>query len=189
MRKAEHEAGHIGESRQGQEPTVGSAGMEAELTGYRRGLPERVLRRMLAFWFLLSRAHTIGVRGAAFDTSGRVFLVRHTYVAGWHMPGGGVEIGENCHSSLVREFAEEGNLRLGDPAMLFGIYHNNHNNRRDHVAFYVCHNVVQAENHKGDREIAESGFFATDALPDGTTPATRRRLAEIAGAAPQSLEW
>ncbi len=159
------------------------------MTTARRGFRERMVRRVLGVWFLVSRAHTLGVRGAAFDASGRVFLVKHTYVAGWHLPGGGVEIGENFHAALVRELAEEGNLRLGDPAELFGLYHNNHASRRDHVAVYVCRNVVQMERHAGDGEIAESGFFSLDALPPDVTPATGRRLAEITGNVPQSPEW
>lgn len=154
-----------------------------------RGFAERVLRRVLRVWFLLSRAHTLGVRGVAFDASDRIFLVKHTYVAGWHFPGGGVEIGESFHAALVRELAEEGNLQLGDPAALFGVYHNANASRRDHVAVYVCRNVEQAEHHIGDGEIAESGFFPLEMLPQGVTPATRRRLAEITGNAPPSLEW
>lgn len=147
------------------------------------------MRRVLHLWFLVSRAHTLGVRAVALDGEGRVFLVRHTYVAGWHLPGGGVEIGEDFHAALVRELAEEGHLRLGDPAELFGLYHNTRTSRRDHVAVYICRNVVQERLHAGDREIADSGFFSINALPDGVTPATARRLAEVFGKASRSMKW
>ena len=57
-----------------------------------------------------TRGLTIGVRALVFDGEGRVFLVKHTYVAGWHMPGGGVETGETLVAALDRELREEGNI-------------------------------------------------------------------------------
>ena len=39
------------------------------------------------------------------------------------------------------------------------------------------------------REIAEAGFVPLDRLPNGTTPATRRRLAEIISGQPPAIEW
>ena len=45
-------------------------------------------------WFLLRRPMTLGVRGIVHDAEkGTVFLIRHTYIAGWQLPGGGVEVG------------------------------------------------------------------------------------------------
>lgn len=40
-----------------------------------------------------------------------------------------------------------------------------------------------------DREIAEARFFPRVALPEGTTAATRARLAEILDAAPLREHW
>jgi len=40
-----------------------------------------------------------------------------------------------------------------------------------------------------NREIAEIGFFAEDALPEGTTKATRRRIDEIRGRAAPVRIW
>jgi hypothetical protein len=40
-----------------------------------------------------------------------------------------------------------------------------------------------------DSEIAEAGFFPIDRLPEGTTEATRRRLAEILSGEPSAQTW
>ncbi|MEH3125004.1 NUDIX domain-containing protein [Agrobacterium cavarae] len=123
---------------------------------------------------------TLGVRAACFDDEGRIFLVRHTYVSGWHMPGGGVERGETGLQALHKEIREESNLVATSVPQLVHVYFNNRTSDRDHVLFYRL-SVRQTAVKVPDREIAESGFFPLDALPDGTTPATRRRLADLTG--------
>ncbi|MGP4804747.1 NUDIX domain-containing protein [Agrobacterium cavarae] len=131
---------------------------------------------------------TLGVRAACFDDEGRIFLVRHTYVAGWHMPGGGVERGETGLQALHKEIREEGNLVATSVPQLVHVYFNNRTSDRDHVLFYRL-SVGQTAVKVPDREIAESGFFPLDALPDGTTPATRRRLADLTGDALPDDYW
>ncbi len=140
----------------------------------------RLRRRLFHTWFLLRRPMTLGVRAVVLDEkAGTVFLVRHTYVPGWHFPGGGVETGETFGQALAKELSEEGNIELTGPAELFALYMNAHASRRDHVALYVCRNWRQTAPKLPDREIAEAGFFALDRLPEGTTASTRQRLKEI----------
>ena len=57
--------------------------------------------RLFHTWFLLTRPMTLGVRALAFDAEGRILLVRHTYIRGWHLPGGGVESGQTMPSLLT----------------------------------------------------------------------------------------
>jgi 8-oxo-dGTP pyrophosphatase MutT (NUDIX family) len=135
---------------------------------------------------LLTRSMTLGVRALVIDREGRVFLVRHTYVKGWYLPGGGVERGETVLQSLVRELEEEGAIRLTGEPELRGLCLNT---ARDHVALYVVRAFAQDAPKAPDMEIAETGFFAPDALPEGATPATRARIAEILGGAAQSSRW
>nr|WP_235890743.1 NUDIX domain-containing protein [Pararhizobium mangrovi] len=144
---------------------------------------------MLHVWFLLTRSMTLGVRAAVFDEAGRVFLVRHSYIAGWHMPGGGVERDEAARETLEKELREEGNLELTGEPQLFAVYFNRATSRRDHVLFYRCDAARQTSAKESDSEIREAGFFALDALPEGTSQATRRRLAEVAGEAEASPYW
>ncbi len=150
---------------------------------------EPALRRLLHVYWRFSRGLTLGVRAVVIDGQGRVFLVRHSYVSGWHLPGGGVEAGETLMDALARELAEEGNIALTAPPALHGIFHNRHISRRDHVAVFVVRNSRQDGTPKPSREIVDHGFFAPDALPADTTAGTRRRIAEVLSGAPAASTW
>lgn len=147
------------------------------------------LRRLLHLYFRLTRAMTLGVRAAVLDDRGRVFLVRHTYTPGWHLPGGGVEVGETLLEALAKEMREEACIRLAGDPKLHGVFFNRATSRRDHVAVYVVRAFAVESEKQPDREIAESGWFALDALPEGTTRATRRRLAEIVEGQAVGEDW
>lgn len=149
---------------------------------------EPLVQRAIRARNVLANAMTLGVRGLALDQDRRVFLVRHGYTPGWHFPGGAVDAGETAAAALARELMEEGNLALDGAASLFGLYRNPRF-PRDHVAFYVVRDVVQTAPPAPNREIAESGFFPLDRLPEATTPATRRRLAEVLEGAAPALDW
>lgn len=132
---------------------------------------------------------TLGVRGACIDADGRVFLVRHSYMPGWYLPGGGVERGETMIEALRRELGEEGGIRLEGEAELFGIYFNR-KRKIDHVALYVCRSFSRPDPPRyPNREIAEAGFFAPDALPAELSAATRRRLGELLDGAAVDPVW
>jgi len=158
------------------------------------GIPEIANRRTRALvWlmhrvFILTRGMTMGVRAACFDEAGRVFLVRHTYVPGWYLPGGGLERGETALDALAKELREEGNLVATAPPEFVHVYFNRTASPRDHVLFYKV-GVRQTAPRPPDREIAESGFFPLDSLPDGVTEATLRRLRELSGESPKSDLW
>lgn len=150
---------------------------------------QRLRVRVLHLYFRLKRGMTLGVRAAVLNDRGEVFLIRHTYTPGWHLPGGGVEVGETMAEALAKELREEACISLTGPAPLFGIYLNRKASPRDHVALYVVRNFAVDGIKQPDIEIAEAGWFALETLPQGVTPATRRRLAEIAAGSAPAAEW
>ena len=146
-------------------------------------------RRALHLYWRLARGLTLGVRAAVLDEADRVLLIRHTYVRGWHLPGGGVEVGETALAALGRELSEEASLELLAEPRLHGVYFNGNVSQRDHVLLYVVRDFRVLRVKTPDREIAEAGFFPLQALPDETTAATRRRLDEIASGGAPALTW
>jgi ADP-ribose pyrophosphatase YjhB (NUDIX family) len=150
--------------------------------------PSPVQRALHLYW-RFARPMTLGVRAALIHPERGVFLIRHTYVSGWHLPGGGVEPGESVLEALHREVREEGNIVIEDLPVLHGLFFNARASRRDHVALYVSRRFTQTSERIPDREIAEAGFFPLDGLPADATPATRRRLAELASGSPPADRW
>ena len=154
----------------------------------RRAL-EPLIRRLMHFYWRFSRGATLGVRAMVIDGAGRIFLVKHSYVPGWHLPGGGVETGETFLAALTRELAEEGNIVMTAPPFLHGIFFNKRASRRDHVALYIVREFRQDSLPRPNYEIIEHGFFPPGTLPDGVTRATHARVAEVLGGAAVSELW
>jgi 8-oxo-dGTP pyrophosphatase MutT (NUDIX family) len=160
----------------------------AEQVNKHARLKDRIINWLFQLWFLLTRSMTLGVRIVALDDQGRIFLVRHTYGAGWHLPGGGIERAETAEQAAHKELSEEGNLIVEGALNLKGIYFNKKMTKRDHVLLYTCQ-VRQLKPKLPDREIVESGFFDMDDLPIGATNATQTRIAELQGACVVSQYW
>jgi 8-oxo-dGTP pyrophosphatase MutT (NUDIX family) len=150
---------------------------------------EPVLRRGLHLYWRFARAMTLGVRAIVLDGDDRVFLVKHSYVAGWHLPGGGVEPGESVLDALRRELAEEGCIEIVGEPILHGLFFNSHVSRRDHVAVYLIRNFRQNRLPEPNREIVACGFFGASALPAETTTGTRLRLSEALQGKGQIATW
>jgi ADP-ribose pyrophosphatase YjhB (NUDIX family) len=150
---------------------------------------ELALRRAFHFYWWLARGMTLGVRAVVLDHKDRVFLVKHSYIGGWHLPGGGVEVGETFREALARELVEEGRIELlGEPA-LHGLFLNSHVSRRDHVAVYLVRHFRQDRLPEPNREIVECGFFEAGALPAQTTAGTRLRITEVIEGREPAATW
>lgn len=149
----------------------------------------RLLRVALPLVKLRSRLRglTLGVRAQVFDESGRLLLIRHSYMPGWHFPGGGVEFGETAVEALRRELVEEGGVAISGEPRLLGLFRNPEWTAGDHVAFFDAGLWSPCPRRWGV-EIEAGEFFDPAALPDDVHGSVRRRLAE-AGGAPAAALW
>jgi 8-oxo-dGTP pyrophosphatase MutT (NUDIX family) len=152
--------------------------MAMNLENLRKGF-EPLLRRIFHLYWRFARGMTLGVRAVVLDGENRVFLVKHSYVTGWHLPGGGVEVGETFRDALRRELAEEAAIELAGEPALHGLFFNSHVSPRDHVAVYLIRHFRQDRLPEPNHEIVACGFFDAGELPADTTEGTRLRISEV----------
>jgi 8-oxo-dGTP pyrophosphatase MutT (NUDIX family) len=153
------------------------------------GFKKKLVVRSLQTYWRFTRGLTMGAQGVAIDPQRRIVLVRHTYRAGWHFPGGGVEKSETIGETVVRELSEEAGIVLDSTPQLFSIYANFAFFPSDHIALFVVRDWRQPIKPKPSNEIAEVGLFEIGRLPEETIAPVRRRLAEIMNGEPIQPYW
>ena len=79
----------------------------------------------------------MGARCVIVNANDEIFLVKHTFISGWHLPGGGVSVGESAEIAIKREVSEETVLDLIGSPQLIGVYHCNYITKRDHVVVFL----------------------------------------------------
>lgn len=146
-----------------------------------------ILYRIRRTFLRLRQPLTLGVRCIVAREDGHVLLVRHSYIPGWHFPGGGVKRGESFETAVVRELFEEAGVKTLERPKLFHAYSNFKAWKSDYVLVYALRQFELTP--QPNWEIAEHAFFPLDALPLETTAATRRRLSEWQGHGAPAEEW
>ncbi|MBL1404728.1 MAG: NUDIX hydrolase [Hyphomicrobiales bacterium] len=144
---------------------------------------------LLHFIFRFTRPMTMGVRIVVLNDVQEILLVRHTYIDGWYLPGGGVEIGHTAAHTAGKELFEETGITCLCEPKLFAVYANKKVTKRDHVLLYKVEKWEQTKAFAANWEIKEAGFFALDALPANTTQSTKDRLAEMLDGKEISQIW
>jgi len=139
----------------------------------------KIVRPLTRLYYRFSRPLTLGVRGLVRDERGHVLLVRHSYVDGWYMPGGGVERSETVLTALTRELDEEAGILLRGKPKFVALYANFREFKSDHVALFLIEHGTYDRVARKSFEIAEYDFFPPDALPEGTTRGTEARIREV----------
>lgn len=149
----------------------------------------KFIRKIFHFYFLLKRPLTMGVRVIVENDNGEILLVKHSYVSGWYLPGGGVETHETFEETALKELREETGVELLEAPKLLAIYKNKHASKRDHVVLYKAGKWREAEAFKPNKEIVEIGFFPLDDLPKDITAGNLARLEEHYSGKPLSSFW
>lgn len=124
---------------------------------------------------------------ALIERDGKVLLVRHSYVAGWLLPGGGVARGESAEQAVIREMKEEIGLERCAPPEFFGLYSRKAGWATNVIVLY---RLRDAEfTFKPNFEIREVQFVDPVSPPEGTPRAVATRLKEFVGLQPPSSFW
>lgn len=110
----------------------------------------------------LFRPIRMGVRVVMLQDD-KVWLIRHTYLEGWFLPGGGVNKWEALDEAARREAREETGAALEEVSLL-GVFTSYRQWKTDHTAVFLCKDFKLVG--KSDAEIAELKLFPITQLPE-----------------------
>jgi ADP-ribose pyrophosphatase YjhB (NUDIX family) len=137
-------------------------------------LPRLLIRVILELAGLFGGRYrrTEGAHVLVTDASGRILVVRTTYLGpGWMLPGGHVERAETPHHAAARETREETGLEVTVDRLLLIDAH-----RRGNVSFVFAGRLIGGELSAQFGEIAEVGWLGRDEIA-----ATSWRLDRLLG--------
>jgi len=117
-------------------------------TAFRLGFP------LARAWWGLTRPRHEGVAVAVY-VGDALLLVRPSYRAGWHFPGGGVRRGETPEAAARRELAEEIGL-TASTLLPAGYTCTSWDGRRDRVYFFELRLIEMPKLQLDNREIIEA---------------------------------
>ena len=142
------------------------------------------IRRKIQKWLGIP---TLGVKALVINKNNEILLVKHTYSSGWYLPGGGVDRGESYHAAIKRELKEEVGICPTKEPVIFGIYIHSIFGAVDYPIAYIVTEFEQVP--ASSPEIAASMWVKPNAIPEDTTPGTRRRIDEYFNNVVKSERW
>lgn len=138
-------------------------------------------------WRLL-RPRTRGVKVMLFNAGGELMLIRNSYGDSdlFALPGGGIRPFETPERAARREISEEIGCEI-EGLSAVSTHFSSAEGKRDTIHLFTAR---AAGNARPDQfEVVEARFFAVDALPASTSPATRRRVEEHLGSRSTDGSW
>lgn len=140
-----------------------------------RRIAMTVAYRTLASVTRITGTGGVGVNALVVTPAGRIVLVRHSYMAGWHFPGGGLKRSETPEQGIIRELREEIGLQrwaaIGQS--------DEPSDRADPDCTGPALFIVTGADYRfrSNLEIEAASEFAPDALPDDCSKSVRRHVA------------
>lgn len=144
------------------------------------------VRRKLQCWLNMA---TVGVKAMIINDKSEILLVKHTYMSGWHLPGGGVEPGETPKTAIIREIREETGIAVQGEPHLFAIYTHQIMGASDYPMLYIVKDFMSMAKAKLCSEIAKAQWFHVQNLPTDATESTQLRIKEYLEGLPPAERW
>lgn len=136
----------------------------------------KILYLGFKIYCFLFRPIRMGVRVVLIQ-DGKVRLVRHTYLEGWFLPGGGIKKNETLEQAARREAFEETGARM-ENLRLLGVFSNFEQWKTDHTSIFLCDAYTISGTPDG--EIAEMRLFPLKRLPKKMNSIHRNLLKKYA---------
>jgi 8-oxo-dGTP diphosphatase len=118
--------------------------------------------RLARLWWGFAHPSHEGAQVAVF-VGADLLLVRQSYRAGWHLPGGGIKRGETPEATARRELAEEVGIvvaALVPAGVACGMW----DGRHDRVRFFELRLKKAPQLHLDNREIVAGGLATPNEL-------------------------
>lgn len=143
---------------------------------------------LLKIYWKIFRTKTLGVK-LLLVNNGKVLLLRHSYIKGFFLPGGGVEDGEVFAEAAKREALEELGLEI-ENLNFFGVYQNKKEGKIDTIVVFISNDPIDIAKVELGEEINHVDFYHLDNLPADISPGSKRRIEEYRSKNfPTTVEW
>lgn len=149
------------------------------LAGLWDAFPPALRRRVL---FATNHHYLVGVVALVRNDAGEVLVLEHRFRTPWRwgLPGGFVQHGESLTDGVARELREEIGLEVEASEPVLDVEANQAGRYLSLTLGARLVDPLAAPDFSKNAEIVGGGFFAPDALPEGTYPYHRAVIERLA---------